>query len=72
MLIGFVLLITIATAEPMPVSERIYPNKASCEQIKSRLLKMRPNAQIECSPVIRSDDRSADTIKSRKIDLTQN
>lgn len=53
MLIGFVLLLTSATAEPMPVTERIYPDKAACEQIKKRLLERRPNAQLECSPVHR-------------------
>ena len=53
MLIGFVLLITSFTAEPMPVSERIYPDKPACEQIKKRLLERRPNAQLECSPVYR-------------------
>lgn len=53
MLIGFVLLLTSATTEPMPVSERIYQEKAACEQIKKRLLEQRPNAQLECSPVHR-------------------
>lgn len=33
MLIGFVLLFTLFTAEPMQVNERIYPNKATCNQI---------------------------------------
>lgn len=53
MLIGFVLLLTSATAEPMPVSERIYADKVACEQFKKRLLERRPNAQLECSPVHR-------------------
>lgn len=53
MLIGFVLLLTSATAEPMPVSEHIYPDTATCEQVKKRLLERRPNAALECSPVHR-------------------
>lgn len=53
MLIGFVLLLTSATAEPMPISERIYPDKAACEQFKERLLGRRPDAQLECAPVHR-------------------
>lgn len=53
MLIGFVMLITSATAEPMPVSERIYPDKAACDQVKERILQRRPLAQLECSPVHR-------------------
>lgn len=52
-LIGFALLITSATAEPMPVSERIYPNKAACEKIKNRLLEQRPNVKLECAIVRR-------------------
>lgn len=52
-LIGFALLITSATAEPMPVSERIYPDKAACEQVKKRLLERRPLAPLECYPVYR-------------------
>lgn len=52
-LLGFVLLITSATAEPMPVSERIYHNEAACEQIKKRLLKRRPKVILLCSPVFR-------------------
>ena len=54
-LIGFALLITSATVEPMPVSERIYPDKAACEQVKKRLLERRAMAQLECSPVNRND-----------------
>lgn len=53
MLIGFVLLLTSATVEPMPVSERIYPDKTACEQIKKRLQEQRPNAPLACSPVYR-------------------
>lgn len=53
MLIGFVLLLTSATAEPMPVSERIYPDRAACEQIQNRLLERRQNASLECAPVKR-------------------
>lgn len=53
MLIGFVLLITSVTTTPMPVSERIYPDKLACEQIKKRLLERRPNAPLKCLPVYR-------------------
>lgn len=52
MLIGFVLILTSASAEPMPVSERIYPNKTSCERIKKRLLERQPMAQLECTEVL--------------------
>ncbi len=53
MLIGFVLLLTSVTADPIPVSERIYPDKAACEKIQKRLLGRRPNVQFECAPVHR-------------------
>jgi len=53
MLIGFVLLLASSTVEPMPISERIYPDKVSCERIKKRFLERRPMAQLECSPVYR-------------------
>jgi len=52
MLIGFVLLLASSTVEPIPVSERIYPNKTSCERIKKRLLERRPKAQLECAEVL--------------------
>lgn len=52
MLIGFVLILSSAT-NAMPVSERIYHDKAACEQIKSLILERRPNAQLICSPVYR-------------------
>lgn len=53
MLIGFVLLLTSSTVEPMPVSERIYTDKAVCEQVKKQLLERRPNAHLECGEVRR-------------------
>lgn len=52
MLTGFVLLIT-STVNVMPVSERIYPTLASCEQVRQRVLERRPMAQLECGEVRR-------------------
>lgn len=51
MLIGFVLI--IASAMPVPVSEHIYPTESACNQMKERILKRRPQVQLECSPVYR-------------------
>jgi len=53
MLIGFVLLITSATADAMPVTERIYSNNDGCEHIKARIIERRPQASLLCSPVYR-------------------
>ncbi|WP_312463997.1 hypothetical protein [Pantoea endophytica] len=51
MLIGFVLLLASSTVELMPISERIYPNKASCELIKKKLLERRPTVHLEYAEV---------------------
>lgn len=51
MLIGFV--IVIASALPDPVSDRIYPDVQSCEQVKARLHERRPLIVLECAEVRR-------------------
>lgn len=56
MLIGFVLLVSACghdACEALPVSERIYPTKASCETMAHRIHEVRPNVVLLCGEVHR-------------------
>lgn len=55
-LIGFVLLVSPCghdACEYVPVTDRIYPDFAACDQMRSRLLTVRPAAVLSCSDVWR-------------------
>ncbi|MGT3827039.1 hypothetical protein ACUUMB_15065 [Enterobacter kobei] len=52
--IGFVLLVSPCghdACEYIPVTERIYPQYMACDQMRSRLLSVRPSAVLTCSEV---------------------
>ncbi|WP_173633133.1 hypothetical protein [Paramixta manurensis] len=56
MLIGFVLLVSACghdDCDALPVSERIYPTRAACEQMADRIHQRRPNAVLICGEVHR-------------------
>lgn len=56
MLIGFVLLLSTCShdaCDALPVSERIYPTKLTCEYMAYRIHKIRPNIILLCGEVHR-------------------
>ncbi|NIF23461.1 MULTISPECIES: hypothetical protein [Pantoea] len=58
MLIGFVLLVSACgndACDALPVSERIYPTKAQCEQMAVRIQKVRPHVVLLCGEVHRDE-----------------
>lgn len=52
MIIGFVLVL-VMNGQMAPVSEHIYPNIASCNADKDRLLLRKPGHDFECAEVYR-------------------
>ncbi|WP_029686408.1 hypothetical protein [Tatumella saanichensis] len=58
MLIGFVLLVSACgndACDALPVSEKIYPDHASCQQMIDRLHKVRPRVFLLCGEVLRNE-----------------
>ena len=56
MLIGFVLLVSTCghdACDALPVSEKIYPTKIVCENMASRIRKVRPDVVLICGEVHR-------------------
>ena len=56
MLIGFVLLVSACghdACDALPVSEHIFPTRAICEEMLSRIHKRRPDAVLMCGEVYR-------------------
>lgn len=51
MLAGFILLIT-AHSHALPLTDKIYPTRAECEQAKTRILERRLNVALECGEVL--------------------
>lgn len=59
MLIGFVLLVSACghdACDALPVSEHIFPTRASCERMAERIHERRPSAVLLCGEVYRSHD----------------
>lgn len=57
--IGFVLLVSPCghdACDALPVSERIYPTKDECDQVKEAIQSRRPRAVLYCSEVFRSEN----------------
>ncbi|WP_167373277.1 hypothetical protein [Pantoea alhagi] len=56
MLIGFVLLVSACghdACDALPVTEHIYPTRAACEHMATRIHQRRPNAVLLCGEVHR-------------------
>lgn len=56
MLIGFVLLVSACghdACDALPVSEHIFPTRATCEEMLARIHKRRPDAVLMCGEVYR-------------------
>ncbi|HEJ7989675.1 TPA: hypothetical protein SMI27_000304 [Serratia liquefaciens] len=57
-LIGFVLLVSPCghdACDALPVSERVYPTKTECDQVKEAIQLRRPYAVLYCSDAYRPE-----------------
>ncbi|AXC64852.1 TPA: hypothetical protein ACGAD2_003031 [Salmonella enterica subsp. enterica serovar Newport] len=58
-LIGFVLLFSPCgkdACEWVPVTEKIYPTRQSCQQLANELKKRRPHYEFSCGEVYRGEE----------------